>query len=932
MEKNNQNIISEKYIPPHRRQLLNTDLQSNSSVANISSNETVTANTSANRYTFHAKVRKAQRNIKTKAINQALEGGNKLEAEESTTYIDETIQVVMAKDGKVITVNDNKRNTNFTLQNKTKQREKYLLKQIETKHNDSAMCELAELYLKGDLGNREPQKAHDLFLRAANEKSNSHAMCMLAEMYEKDDLGYKDAKKALEWLEKAAERNNKYANAILGQRFLNEFIAKKDKAEESVEENKILLQKAMRCFERSARKGNTRAIWHIAKIHEEGWLGEKDLSQAIAFYSKAAKTGSPNSLRTLYCLVKEEKFNREEFEAILDVACRHIARTSIELAIDIGLEQIEGELGSNAQRGIWLIEKAAEKGNPRAVSVLAKCYRDGKGIESNIEHSQYWFLELKKLYEKAAAKGNVIAMLDLGELYLKGSFGKIDLDKAEKMFTQAALQQDVDAIFYLGTLYLDGRLGNKDPLLGIPLIKKAIEVWSVRAEKGEVSAALSLVDIYLDKDLGFKNYERAISWLLFAASYGNINAFLQSIKLFYKEKILKHNPVEIEKIMLNVNVKEGKSKKAIIFFEILSLIIEVYYDFNSNETIKLDSMQQLTKKMIQILGIIGETKPEANLLLVKLLIKGNLIIKNLSFATKLLYALTGILEIDGFHQKVNNYFDKFLNNFNWSTEDKLQIMQALLDIAKKSQRQKPFRIGRILGDIYRKGKLTTTDYRKAFLWYGLAAKQGNSTAMYYLGKLYEEGKLDIKDLGQAIDYYITSAQQKNEKSLNALERLYLAENLSETYKVKIEPWYKEYKSLDPESLIQQQSLSETSSVWPKSAVARYKLGKLYLTGSQDKIKVPIQAAFWFRKAAYKDHTKAIFKLGQLYYSGQLGEKNRIIAINHFKAAARDNYLPATQMLIEIYKDGILTKPNLAKSLKWQARADKLAIEPKKINL
>lgn len=929
MEKNNPNIIAEKYIPPHRRKQLNTELQIDLCATNIPSNEIVTTNAHANCYTVHAKVRKAQRNIKTKAINQALEAGNKLEAEESTTYINETTQVVMAKNGKVITVNDNLRNTNFTLQNKTKQREQHLLEQVKTKCNDSAMCELAELYLKGNLGNREPQKAHDLFLRAANEKSNSHAMCMLAEIYEKGDLGYKDTKKAFEWLEKAAERNNKYANAILGQRLLDEFLAKKDKAEENVEEVKLLIQKAMRCFERSARKGSTRAMWHIAKIYEEGWLGEKDLNQAISIYSNAAKTGSPNSLRKLYRLVKEEKFNAEEFEAILDIACHHIARTSIELAVDIGLEQIEGELGNNAQRGIWLIEKAAEKGNPRAASVLAKCYRDGKGTEANIERSQYWFLQLKKLYERAADKGNVIAMLDLGELYLKGSFGKIDLNHAEKMFTQAALQKDIDAIFYLGTLYLDGRLGDKDPELGMPLIEKAIELWSVRAEKGDVNAALSLVDIYLDKDLGFKNYEKAITWLIFAASCGNVDAFLQSIKIFYKEKILKDNPIKIEKIILNANAKEEKSKKAEIFFEILSLIIKVYYGFTSDETIKSESMQQLTKKLILILEIIGETKPEAHLLLIKLIIKGNLIIKNTLLATKLLYTLTGISRTDVFDQKVDNYFDKLLNNMNWSAEDKLQIMQTLLDIAKKSKRQKPFRIGRILGDIYRKGKLTTVDYKKAFLWYGIAAEQGNSTAMYYLGKLYQENKLDVKDLSKAIDYYITSAQQKNEKAIDALTRLYLTENLSEQYKVKIEQWDKEYKSLDPKNLNKQQAFSDALSTWPKTAIARYKLGKKYLTDSKDEIKDPIKAAFWFRKAAYKDNTKATFKLGQLYYSGQLGEKNRIIAIDHFKAAARDKYLPAIQMLIEIYKDEMLIKSNSGKAIKWQARADELAIESKK---
>ncbi|MFN3787636.1 MAG: homocysteine S-methyltransferase family protein, partial [Sulfurihydrogenibium azorense] len=41
---------------------------------------------------------------------------------------------------------------------------------------------------------------------------------------------------------------------------------------------------------------------------------------------------------------------------------------------------------------------------------------------------------IKALYEKAVKLGNINAMLDLGNLYLKGAFGEIDLENAEKLF------------------------------------------------------------------------------------------------------------------------------------------------------------------------------------------------------------------------------------------------------------------------------------------------------------------------------------------------------------------------------------------------------------------------------------------------------------------------------------------------------------------
>ena len=195
------------YIPPHNR---NRAGRGETNFSNRNTLFAVTQNNTSYRpqkFTTHAQERQNQREISSEAIQTVCKSGREMVHHESRTYINESTQVVTGKDGTVITVLENKRNTCFDMLRNTQFREKKLLQKIKfNKKNDVAQCELAELYLSGALGNREVQKAHELLLAAANNgKGNSHAMCLLSQMYERGDLGIPDVKLANEWMEKAAD-------------------------------------------------------------------------------------------------------------------------------------------------------------------------------------------------------------------------------------------------------------------------------------------------------------------------------------------------------------------------------------------------------------------------------------------------------------------------------------------------------------------------------------------------------------------------------------------------------------------------------------------------------------------------------------------------------------------------------------------------------
>lgn len=671
------------------------------------------------KYTDHAKLRAQQRDISKEDVKQTLREGEKADHEKGvSSYRDEDTFVVVGKGQHVVTVMENKRNTQYDLSRQTNTREKALIRKAKNPNNDHAMCELAEFYLNGSLGTKDAKKAYEWFLKAATKKNNSHAMCKISQLYESGELGEKNPLLALEWMEKAANFGNRYALAVSGQRLLGEYQILCTLPEASEQEKTDVRKKAMDFLHRSANKGATRAIWQLGQVYEEGLLGEKNLSKAIGFYKKAAGLGSPTSFISLQNLVSKGEFSPDEFEVILDKASQLIAKTSSQLAIDIGLQQISGELGNNPQRGLKMIEQAARKGNAEALYVLIKCYRDGcKASEPNHERAEYWIFQLKQLYEKAAGEGNLEAMWGLGKLFFKGDLGRIDLEQAEQFFIRTAEAGEAEDAYALGMLYIEGRLGNRDPSEGVAWITKAISLWTMA---GNSDVAFSLGEVYLEGSLGTKDYSKALEWLFIAAKGGSIDAMLRLIELHLKQK-------------------SG-------------------CDIDKTTAIFIAQRLVTTLKTEQI-----EHAKDA-LLLGKLHREGKLIEKNLMEAVKWYYLAAAY--------EMNGEFEALLHLRDWSSEEKIKIIESVINLTEEYKDPSHMRfISRILGDVYNDGILIERNLTEAIVWYKKAAKLDNSKAMYKLGNFYETGTLGDVDLVKAIEWYIKSAKSNNQDAVKRLTYL-----------------------------------------------------------------------------------------------------------------------------------------------------------------
>lgn len=873
--------------------------------------------------TPHAEIRKTQREISNSDIQTAKQSGTKEEHKNSTTYTNETTKVVSGKNGRVITVMENKRNTNFDLLKISEDKEKQLIKKITYQNNDTAMCELAELYLNGALGNREIKKAYDLLVRAA-DRGNSHAMCLLSNLHENGDLGKVDPEASLGWLEKAAERNNSGATARLGQYYLSEYLRlrKLDPTDEQeknnlMEKTEFLKKKAEFFLKRSADKGQTRAIWTFANIHEEGYFGEKNIPKAIELYTKAAKLGSPNSLLSLNKLVLAGEVSSEHFEAILDEVSLSLTKTSRGLAVELGLKQINGLLGKNPKRGFEMIKRVAEikyGNNADAIRELAKCYRDGKGCEADLSLARYWFQQLEALYKKAAHQGNVESMNDLGFLYLKDSLGKINLEKAEQIFTQAANTGDVESIFYLGKLYITGELGDKEPSVGIEWVNKANKLWNERAACGDIEAMESLISLYFDEDgLGFKDYPAAARWLSARLEHGDVVSLGPDILRVAHWYLKKAQYTEAERwFSLLANMEYTGA-------------LESLARMHQKGQLSIDSNKEVTNpwalKLQLVLQKRAERSPMAAWRLARLYEKGDLLPKKIGEAVKLLFLTSSSVDKEYIDilELSNHRLNKLLNFKDFTIEEKQEVIQAILHY--KDKEEKPYRVGRILGDIYSQGVLIEPNYSEALFWYEKAAKHDNFKAMYRIGKSCEAGVLGDINLSKAVEWYDLSAAGGNKKAIECLIRLNSSTALDSSSKIITEKWAKQaplLKDGGTETAISS-CLGDPKNPRPKDPKIMYRLGEQYRSSSLEKDRDPLLAAYWFRKASQKERAESAFALGNMYAFGELGQNVRSVGIRWYKEAAKDNHRTAMETLCNIYTDGIIVARNLSKADKWKKR-------------
>ena len=276
--------------------------------------------------------------------------------------------------------------------------------------------------------------------------------------------------------------------------------------------------RALELYTASAQQDFPYAAYELGKMYRDGIGCEKDAEaseqwyrQAFAGFLELEQQSHDDKLqyRIGWMLLhgvgtgKDETAAREWFEQASKLDNPH---AQYQLA-----RMIFNDPSSTPEQTAQALErltKAAEAGQDCAQYALGKIYRDGQGVEKDIQKAV-------ALFTLAATKENSFAAFALGKLYLAGDAAlPRDPAAALKWLTYAAELGNQFAQYRLGKLLLQGEDAPKD-------VKAAIRWLTAAAEQGNQYAQYALGKLYLLGKEVPKDRSSAIKWFQLAADQGN---------------------------------------------------------------------------------------------------------------------------------------------------------------------------------------------------------------------------------------------------------------------------------------------------------------------------------------------------------------------------------------------------------------------------
>jgi TPR repeat protein len=194
------------------------------------------------------------------------------------------------------------------------------------------------------------------------------------------------------------------------------------------------LSEALLWYERAAEQGDANAQFMLGKMHAAGQGVEQDLPQAYVWMNMAASAGHREAQEEAKRLTTRVSPD-EVFGAVFQRADG--GSVSAQFLLGILYANGEGTPKDPAQSLRWW-RRAAEQGHAVAQFNLAVLYANGDaGVQD--------FAEALRWYREAAGRGDANAQLNLGGMYLNGQGVALDRAKAWAWFSLASAQGHAEA-------------------------------------------------------------------------------------------------------------------------------------------------------------------------------------------------------------------------------------------------------------------------------------------------------------------------------------------------------------------------------------------------------------------------------------------------------------------------------------------------------
>lgn len=311
-----------------------------------------------------------------------------------------------------------------------------LLKEAAEKGNADAQYSLGIYFRAGFIGDKDPDQAHDWFLKAA-EQEHSEGKYYIALIYISSNEQDKQ-KIAIDLFHDLAQIKHSKASFELGKCYQEGIGVVKN------------IDSAKHYYVIAAEKGSAPAMNKLGQGYANGTFsvqfsarnpGNNAYTQAEFWLEKSAQKEDPEGLYLLAKLgIRGTQYGPRSLELLTKAASKGHAPAHYDL----------GEYYSRKQevQAFAHFQKAAELEHREAQFKLALYYHNGLGTTKNIK-------EAEKYYLLAAEKNHLLSQKVLAGLYENGHGISIrkDNDKALKWHEQAAIQGDEDSQLIMAEHY-----------------------------------------------------------------------------------------------------------------------------------------------------------------------------------------------------------------------------------------------------------------------------------------------------------------------------------------------------------------------------------------------------------------------------------------------------------------------------------------------
>lgn len=307
----------------------------------------------------------------------------------------------------------------------------------------------------------------------------------------------------------------------------------------------------------------------LGKNYEKGYCVEKNINTAISFYEKAV---NKNLCHAIYDLAEIHR-NQQNYQKAYELHMMAFEQGYAHSINAVGLMYHYGiyvQKDINKAKELYLI--AIEKNLPCAMYNLAKLYlyekdyqqafkyasmseakfrlsthllgvmyRDGKGVEQNLEKAF-------NLLSTGASWGISESMVALGNMYYSGKYVGKNYDKAFECFSKAG-NNDTSAMHIMGLMYYHGR-GTKQNY------QKAFEIFQKLADTGKKNSIRTLGCMYGNGKGVEQDYNKAIELLKIAMEKGHKMAFDDLCNAYRNAYLTGHCQDDIIKYFLSTGNPE----------------------------------------------------------------------------------------------------------------------------------------------------------------------------------------------------------------------------------------------------------------------------------------------------------------------------------------------------------------------------------------